>query len=343
MEINGQVGRRIVLFSLVAMILPLLAFPTQFGTQLTRASLFSIMYELAFYGVVVWLFHRRTTLVRLVSSAGICLIYRLTLSAVFGLLLAVLYGMNVRISLTMGLSAYLPSILFHIALAPFILKPVIDSFYDMARRAPRVRPMAPPESSDPGPTRAEVVRQGRTVSSTPSSVPRPVKSWPSPEPAAARQFPDPIPAGRSAREAVDRSGPEVDGFDRAVAYIGEHRSVQLAAVVDKEGLLLANFQRGDIDAEEWAPLALVFLEANRLTLQRGELEGLERLNLGLKTKRLVIADADSFCLMVLSERQDDDLLGIRINQGLEMINKYVAERYGDKLNPNAETINVPSA
>lgn len=343
MEINGQIGRRVILFSLVAMILPLLAFPAQFGTQLTRASLFSVMYEFTFYGLIVWLFHRRTSLVRLVGSAGICLIYRLVLSAVFGLLLAALYGMNLRISLTMGLSAYLPSILFHIALAPFILKPVIDSLYDGVRRRSRARPIAPPEPTDPGPTSAVAGGERQAAPSTPPPLPRKVEHRPSPEPVVGRKFPDPIPAGRSARESVDRSGPEVDGFDRAVDYIGEHGSVQLAAVVDKEGLLLANFRRGDIDPEEWAPLALIFLEANRETLKRGELEGLERLNLGLKTKRLVIADTDSLCLMVLSERQDDDLLSIRINQGLEMINKYVAERYGDKLNPNAETINVPSA
>jgi hypothetical protein len=36
-------------------------------------------------------------------------------------------------------------------------------------------------------------------------------------------------------------------------------------------------------------------------------------------------------------------LNIKINQGLEMIKKYVAERYGVGLHDNAEKNNVPSA
>jgi len=46
---------------------------------------------------------------------------------------------------------------------------------------------------------------------------------------------------------------------------------------------------------------------------------------------------------VISERQSDDVLGIRINQALEMIRKFVDERYSDKLNLNAESIHVRSA
>jgi hypothetical protein len=40
--------------------------------------------------------------------------------------------------------------------------------------------------------------------------------------------------------------------------------------------------------------------------------------------------------MVVSERATDDVLNIRINQGLEMIRRYVAERYSEKLIGNSE-------
>jgi hypothetical protein len=34
-----------------------------------------------------------------------------------------------------------------------------------------------------------------------------------------------------------------------------------------------------------------------------------------------------WCMMVLSERVADDLLNIRVNQGLDMLRKYLLERH----------------
>ena len=135
----------------------------------------------------------------------------------------------------------------------------------------------------------------------------------------------------------------MSGFEKAVYYIGEHASVHLAVVVDDEGLLLGNFARHQIDPESWGPLALLFLQGDGGVLGRTEFDGLERLDLQLKEKRVVVARSERCNLMVVSERLDDDLLNIRINQGLEMINRFVIERYGDKLNSNAERIHVSSA
>ena len=117
----------------------------------------------------------------------------------------------------------------------------------------------------------------------------------------------------------------------------------MAAVIDEEGLLLGNFTRNQIDPETWAPLALLFLQSSGDVLERTKLDGLERLDLQLKDKRMVVARSKGCSLMVVSERLDDDLLNIRINQGLDMINRFVTERYGDKLNSNAEKIHVSSA
>lgn len=331
MELNGQINRRIIIFSLGAIILPLLAFPARLGTEIARASLINSLYELVYFGVVIYVFHRRTTLLKLVQGAGVCLIYRLALGAVFGLLVAAVYSMQLRVSLTLGMSGYLPAIFFHVALAPFILKPVVSQLYPERgeRRSPTVPLNAPPRAEEksipPVATRSHPVADPQ---STPAfATPRRVEAAVSPK----------------RTEASSGTAREASGFSRAVSYVGEHVSVNLAVVVDDEGLLLAGAKRGQIDLEEWAPLALLLVDGSRPVLQRGQMTGLEKIDVILREKRLIVARQEGCYLLVVAERHDDDLLNIRINQALEMIGRFVSERYGSKMNPNAERIHVPSA
>lgn len=332
MELNGHVNRRIIIFSLAVIILPLVIFPARLGTDIARASLINALYELVYFSVVLYFLHRRTTLLKLVEGAGVCLIYRLALGAVFGLLVAAMYSMQLRVSLTLGMSGYLPAILFHVALAPFILKPVVSQLYPAEERksTPAITPKA---------VSAALEKTGSSTLVKPSATaldtqPNRVTSQPRrTEPAAF--------AKRA--EASGGAPRDARGFERAVSYIGEHASVNLAAVVDYEGLLLSSFRRGAIDPDTWAPLALLFIDESRKVLSRGHVNGLEKVDLVLKDKRLVVARPEGCYLLVVAERHDDDLLNIRINQALEMIGKFVAERYSSRMNANAERIHVPSA
>ena len=173
-----------------------------------------------------------------------------------------------------------------------------------------------------------------------SSAPPPIMKAPEAKETEAVRMPEPTTIPEPTQMPSDQ---DMSGFDKAVYYIGEHSSVHLAAVVDEEGLLLGNFTRHDVDAEAWAPMALLFLQGGKDVLSRADLDGVERLELQLKEKRIVVGRSKGCNLIVVSERHDDDLLNIRINQGLEMINRLVAERYADKLNSNAERIHVSSA
>jgi predicted regulator of Ras-like GTPase activity (Roadblock/LC7/MglB family) len=262
----------------------------------------------------------------------VCLIYRLALGATFGLLVAAVYSMQMRVSLTLGMSGYLPAILFHVALAPFILKPVVSQLYPERgeRRSPTVPLNAPPRAEEK--SIPPVATRSHPVAVDPHSTqvfaaPRRVEATVSPK----------------RTEASSGIAREANGFARAVSYIGEHVSVNLAVVVDDEGLLLAGSKRGPIDLEAWAPLALLLVDGSRQVLQRGQMNGLEKVDLILREKRLIVARQEGCYLMVVAERHDDDLLNIRINQALEMIGRFVTERYGSKMNPNAERIHVPSA
>ena len=146
MNTNGRTSLRVLLLSLAGMLLPLIAFPARLGLELARPSLVNLLYEMVFYGLVVFLFYRRDTLLQLISGAAICLVYRLAIGSIFGLIISALYSMDLGISLSLGLSRYLPATLFHMAIAPFVLKPVIGQLLPNTQDATRSVPMRPEQN-----------------------------------------------------------------------------------------------------------------------------------------------------------------------------------------------------
>ncbi len=328
MEMSGRVVRQTALVSLLILIIPMILFPDRLGTGLAKFSWFHLAYELLYYGVVMYILLRRVTFPKLVQAMGLCLGYRLLLGSVFGLLIAGMYSMDLSISFTLGLASYIPATLLHTAMAPFVMKPVAMGF--VSPRRPRRRFSEPTGV----PARYPFAEAAKNVG-TPTeaaAVPAEVGGYPS---ANARPTHLDSPTEPTAGEA--------NGFDRAVRYIGEDASVLLAAVVDREGLLLGRFARGNVEIEDWAPFSWLLVEANRQVLRRLGWEWLEKVDLMVKDARVIVACEGAWCLMVVAQRQVDDVLNIRINQGLETIRKYVAQRYGSELAMNAEKIYVPSA
>ena len=326
---TGRLVRQISLTSLLVLIAPMVLFPDLLGTGLAKASVGNAFYEVVYYAVVTFFLYRRASLRRIVQAAGLCLVYRLLLGALFGLLITAMYSMNLAVSLSLGLASYLPAMLLHIAVTPFILKPAIAQFAVSPKGRPR-----PPEEPIP----ADVPEHGQMIAAV------------SVEPAARRPAPTgaPEPRARLSREShagfpLSPEPAEANGFDRAVRYVGEDGSVQLAVVVDDEGLLLGQFERGQSHADDWAPFALLFCDANGAALRRAGWGSPDKIDLVVKDTRIIVAREDSWCLMVVAQRHGDDLLNIRINQGVEIIRKYIARRYGQKLSVKTEKTYVSSA
>ncbi len=329
MEITGRDIRQISLVSLLILIAPMILFPDCLGLGLAKVSLVSIICELIYYAVVAYFFFRRASLPRIVQAAGVYLVYRLLLGAIFGLLIATMYSMNLTVSLTIGMSSYLPAILLQIAATPFILKPITARLVPSWERW--YHPVREPIATEaPGHGRTAVAVSTAREAGRPTSVP--------PSERKVYQSRETHTNSPSAPRSA-----EANGFDQAARYIGEDNSVQLAVVVDHEGLLLGHFQRGEIEVEDWAPFSLVFCEVNKTILQRVGWEAPEKIDLSVKDTRIIVTRQGSWYLMVIASRQGGEFLNIRINQGQEMIRKYIARRYGPKLSVNAEKIHVSSA
>ncbi|HVP07255.1 MAG TPA: hypothetical protein VMS71_05380 [Candidatus Acidoferrum sp.] len=326
---NGRTGLRTVLITLALLILPIVVFPAKLGTQLAGVSWLTILGELLFFTIAAVLLLRKRTWFIVGQMCLMSFAYRLCVGAIFGLMIAAFYGLNFGVSLRLGMFSYLPAVLLHIVVTPFVIRGLLVPSPEREtthRPAPRPVQWKEPVS---GATSIAISREKGVVSH--SSMPT---------------VPADSPMNRSGSFRADGTGPsapvEQNGFDKAVRYIGEYGSVYMAAVVDNEGLTLGHFCRGSVNAEDWAPLALVLMEINRAVTDRNHMGSPDKLDLLLSEHRVVVSRDKAFALMVVSERQADETLNIRINQGMEMIRKYAAERYGHKLETNAERIHVSS-
>ncbi|MDH3889604.1 MAG: hypothetical protein OEV49_00855 [candidate division Zixibacteria bacterium] len=328
MEISARIARQTALFTLLLLIAPMVIFPEQLGSSVLKASLIYAMYELVFYGLVIWMINHQASLMQLVQAAGVCFVYRLAVGAVFGLFIAVAYSMEVRVSMTLGTSGYLPALLLHVISTPFVLRPLWGQMLPQEKKQ-LIQPAQPepPVERESGLTSIAVSKaRGLSVAGV--------------EPQTIAE-PKTRPAGYDTFSQIPDAGG--NGFERAVRYIGGDASVQMAAVLDHEGLLLGQFSRNQLECEDWAPHALTLLEVNSRVLSKGHWGKPEKLRIEMADNRLILAAWQSFTVIVMAQWQADDLLNIRINQGLEIIKKYVAERYGERQSDNAEKKHVPSA
>ncbi|KAA3630779.1 MAG: hypothetical protein DWP97_14580 [Calditrichaeota bacterium] len=326
MDISAKIFRQILLFTLILLIIPMVLFPERLGTNLLRGALHYVLLEFAFYGFVLYFFDRQTSLLKLSQNAGVCVAYRLLVGAILGCFITIAYNMNIVVAMTLGMSSYVPAIVLHMAATPFILSTILFN------KTKKIKSQSTPSQSYQTPKKKEMKPSGFTASKP--ITPKKQES----DTFAEQSF------NFSSRKLRAQQGQSAktneNGFQNAINYIGENGSVQMAALVDAEGLLMAGFNRGQYEPEDIAPFALPIVEKNADTYKRLKLTIPEKTDLMFEDKRMIIASEQYYTLIVISERTMDDVLNIRINQGLEMIRMYTAERYSEKLIGNAERIYV---
>ncbi|MBI5267767.1 MAG: hypothetical protein HY851_11095 [candidate division Zixibacteria bacterium] len=317
MESGRNKTLHLIIGTVVAVAAPLAIYPRLFEQDLLRASWQYIPYEIALYGLVGAVAYRCTNLVSILNVVGLSLAYRLAIGALLGVLIAVVYSTEIGLAIPLAEVSYWPGLVLQVILTPLALMPVLREF--------GVRPSAP--RREPG--RVPISPPVRTQFPATPARERTEPSHLAPKP---REVSFPEATAAHARIPVDNAVPSIpsdlNGFDRAVRYVAEHGSVYFVAVVDHEGLLLANHCRGRLDPEDLAPLAVTFLEWNRQILAKGKFGEVEKIDILLKEKRLVLGRIGTWCMMTLAERLADDLLNIRINQGLDMLKKHWLERNG---------------
>lgn len=298
-----NIRRLVLLFSLILVAVPMVVFPNRLGLGLGGGSAVNLLYEMVFYGIVLFLFRRDTTLAALTVGVALTLVYRLALGAAFGLALVVMYDLGLSVAFSLGMTKYVPAILLQAVCAPFVLRPVY---------------MGLAANLAPG-------RRGRRARHTPHTDVLEESEMN----VATVPFRETAPAATIRPEpAVSTVLAEGNHFDRAVGYLGESGAVRMALLVDQEGLPLAKFVRGKEDIEVWAPLAVMVLgDARELLARTGGRDMPDKVDIGTRGVRLLVRRIDRVILIVAAEPNIDETIHIRIAQAADMIRKYMSERY----------------
>jgi hypothetical protein len=325
MNISGRSLWQLQLFSMIVLIVPMIVYPTMLGTELQKFAFTHILYELLFYFVVTFVLYRQVTVFQAIQITGFCLIYRLVLGVVFSFLLAAIHSISINVSFTLGMFSYLPGMLLHIVATPLLLKPVLDGIYaeSFKVRTLRVVESSASERTERG---GSTTAYSKDRKSNLKQIPRPLQ----------KLTPNRKSADYSTAKETQFTSGELNGFEKATKYVGEDGSVRLACVIDNEGLLLSNFTRGELIAEDIAPYALTIAAACAEKIDRITTGAPERMEFTLRDFRIVLAVENNCSFMVIAERRSDDLMNIRFNQALEMIKKYMSERYSPNLHPSME-------
>jgi len=317
-----NVRRLVLLFSLILVFIPTVIFPNRLGAPLGSGSAVNLLYEMVFYGIVLYLFRRDTTLVALTAGTALTLVYRLAIGAVFSLTIVIMYGMNTSIAFSLGMGKYLPGVIIQALAAPFVMRSVYLSLSD------------------------EIVGTRKRLRRMPAETPEPVAHFQHPAPETTSQ---PLPQQRFEEvgstpapqpwreDHVPSNANDENLFERAVMYLAESGAVKMALVVDAEGLTLAKFNRSEYDIDCWAPMAVVIENNNREVLSRfAWKEDPERIDVGTRNLRIILRRIDHVTLMILADQNIDETIHIRLAQASDMIRKYLSERYSPALFVRAE-------
>jgi len=127
MIVKGPEFKKAMLLGLVLAAAPSFYYPYAFGWKGALAGSAGLfLLEFAYYGVMFYLFWRRTSISRILGAAVVAMGFRLGLGTLFSMLLAALFGLSVGSALSTGLYGYLPGVLLHVIAVPFMLQSVFD-------------------------------------------------------------------------------------------------------------------------------------------------------------------------------------------------------------------------
>lgn len=307
----------ILLLSLVLVAIPLFIFPSRLGLPLSSGSTINMLYEIVYYSFILYWFRRDTSLIALVVGAALTLIYRMVLGAVFGLAVAAFYGIEMSVALSLGMTRYLPAILLHAAVAPFLTRSLYLSVTDgFAPERPSRRKVS--VTND---TRAEVIKSQKPANRLDGLT----------------ALTDPAPENHHESSYSSHYSHDDNQFEKAVAYLGESGTVRLAMIVDDEGLPLACHNRSGEDIDLWAPFSILMEQQNQTLFRRfRQSEKVDRLDVGTRQLRIIMRRIERVILVIMADNTVDETIHIRIAQATDMVKRYMKERYSPSMFARAE-------
>jgi len=296
-DYKGEI-RGILLVSFFIMVVPLIFFPKDFGLKVDWLLPLLFALELGWYMLIFFILFSKASALKVFLFAWTTLGYRIGLGIGFGIFLLIMFSLPLSFSLKLGIFQYMPAFLLQALMSPFVLKSPFETF---VRRAKGVKKMP-------------IEFQKKETEPFPSTF-----------------------ASERSKEKLDGEGavsPQKEikvirgtNLESVLHYLREYAGVKAAVLVDSEGLVVAKDSSSDFDPEKIASFARCLKEANDQTLHRMGEKASERIGIYTSDLWICLNQVDNFTLVVMSDRQTDELLSVRILQSTGMIKKFLTERY----------------
>jgi predicted regulator of Ras-like GTPase activity (Roadblock/LC7/MglB family) len=125
MTLKGPEFKKALLLGLMTATAPLLYYPNTFGwSRAASGSAELFVLEMLYYLLVFQFLFAREPFVHRVKAAFTTLAFRLSLGVVFAILTMGIFSLEPGEALSAGVYGYLPAALLHMALVPYLMKPV---------------------------------------------------------------------------------------------------------------------------------------------------------------------------------------------------------------------------
>ena len=330
---------QLVVFSLIVVVGPLLVYPRTFGVDITVTWPSLLLVEIAYYLIANSLLNAGSGLGAAAVGAIVSFCYRMLLSVLIGLMIFAPGAAELGPAIGEGVYKYWPAFALFIICSPFVTASLVRSTIDRlsTNQTTPIEQITTPAANQSAPTLAGVAPVGQVI-----GAPGATQTYP--ETGADESSTVADSSGDISQSAGRREGHEfafgeaaeeqnllqLNGFERGVRYLAEDGSVRVAAVIDPDGLTLATFGRMGFDPHVWAPLALTMMDVNADIFSRHGMTRPTQLETLYQNMKIDCRAVGPFLLMVVAERHADDLLGVRISQTTDMIEKYVSSRYDTK-------------
>jgi len=289
--------RQVILWTGMMAVIPLITYPEHYGLGMLGFHPVVSLIEWALYLGIYWLTLPSLTFSQRVLAGGFTVVYRLWCAALFAGLVSLSKGVSWMDTAAIAMWSYPYSVLPHILLAPLALHGVWQQAW---------------------------IGRPRRITGFHSPAAPARKSW---APVAAGA----APSRHRATVLAPRAVVVTDGgrtFDDAMHYIGEYSGVRMCWLVDKEGLTISCWQRQDYPGalEFWAPVSVEMVEFDRRWLSVGGEVNPQRMEVRTDGGRLIVEAAGHLWLGVLTDRDADELIGVRLSQARDMVIKNLQER-----------------
>jgi hypothetical protein len=291
--------RQTILWTGVLAVIPLVAYPRIFGLGMFGFHPVFGLLEWGLYFAAFIALLPSLSMAQRVLASGFTVVYRLTCAAMFAVLAALNNDFGLADTIAVGMWSYPLAVLPHVIAAPLVMRGIWKIVYPATPQRTRLAGFQtrnrPATRETPVPTAVGALHAATT------------------------------PAVASNRTSVRSESPS---FDDAVSYVGGYTGVRMCWVVDNEGLPLAFWQRQDYTGavEFWAPKSIELVEFNRRTLSVGGEVLPQHVEVRFEAGRLSLQAAGEYWIGLLTDRDADDLVGVRLTQAREMVLKHLQER-----------------